>query len=161
MPNYIPHLLVVALGAVVGACGSSGTTTPKASAAGASVKPVAIRELPPPPGLQSDGTYILSEAELALSCKKLAGRAQVRLLQIRDRELSTTSSFASRQMQKVATPVFGGTRYGADPDTDYLHDRAMVEAYNQRLAQKGCRTFDLEKELQPKPAGESPMLMKG
>jgi hypothetical protein len=39
---------------------------------------------------------------------------------------------------------------------DYRRDRASVEAYNRRLEEKRCKAFDLVKELQPKPAAESP-----
>ena len=110
--------------------------------------------------MQPDGTYKLSDAELEMSCKKLTGRAYVRILQIRDHSLSQTSTPVARGMQQVVSPVFGGSTYGIDPDTQYRRDRAMVEAYNQRLAEKRCKVFDLVKELQPKPAGESPTLMK-
>lgn len=111
-------------------------------------------------GLQPDGSYVLSASELALNCRKLAGRTLVRILQIRDYELTRKGSFAAQGLQKVVTPVFGGTERGADPDADYRRDRAMVEAYNRRLAEKGCKSFDLVKELQPKPAAESPKLEK-
>ncbi len=65
-----------------------------------------------------------------------------------------------RGAQQVVTPIFGGSRHGIDPDADYRRDRAMIEAYNQRLGEKRCKVFDLVKELQPKPAGESPTLVK-
>lgn len=112
------------------------------------------------PGPQPDGSYVLSPSELALSCRKLTGRTLVRILQIRDYELSHSGSVAAQQIQKVVTPVLGGTERGADPDADYRRDRAIVEAYNRRLAEKGCKSFDLVKELQPKPAAESPVLVK-
>lgn len=112
------------------------------------------------PGLQPDGSYVLSPPELALSCRKLTGRTLVRILQIRDYELSQSGSVAAQQIQKVVAPVMGGTKRGADPDADYRRDRAIVEAYNKRLAEKGCKSFDLVKELQPKPAAESPVLVK-
>lgn len=114
----------------------------------------------PAPGLQPDGTYVLGPNEMALSCRELSGRTLVRILEIRDYELSRSGSIAARSLQKAVTPIFGGTQRGADPEADYRHDRAMVEAYNRRLAEKGCKTFDLSKELQPKPAAEEPILVK-
>lgn len=110
--------------------------------------------------MQPDGTYKLSPAELELSCKKLTGRAFVRILQIRDHEISQKATPVARGAQQVVTPIFGGSRHGIDPDADYRRDRAMIEAYNQRLAEKRCKVFDLVKELQPKPAGESPAVVK-
>jgi len=162
MPAPIPYLLVAVLGIALAACASGGTAAlaPPATATDHTEAKPAANPAPSSPGLQPDGTYVLSEAELALNCKKLTGRAMVRLFQIRDYELSSKSSFASRQFQKVTTPVFGGTARGADPDADYRLDRAMIEAYNRRLQEKGCKSFDLVKELQPKPAAESPALAK-
>lgn len=107
--------------------------------------------------MQADGSYTLSEAELALDCKKLTGRTLVRILQIRDYELSRKSSATSRYAQQLVAPVLGGTAYGLDPDAEFRRDRAMVEAYNRRLAEKRCKVFDLIKELQPKPAAETPL----
>lgn len=161
MPDPIPQLSVVLLGAALAACASGpAALAPAATEADqAAAQPAAV-SVQPTPGLQPDGSYVLSEAELALSCKKLTGRAMVRILQIRDYELSSKSSFASRQLHTVTTPVFGGTSHGADPDADYRRDRAMLEAYNQRLREKGCKSFDLVKELQPKPAAESPALVR-
>ncbi len=85
---------------------------------------------------------------------------QVRILQIRDYEERNKGSVAARGAQQVIAPIFGGTSYGADPEADYRRDRAIVEAYNRRLAEKNCKVFDLVKELQPKPAGESPTPVK-
>jgi hypothetical protein len=110
--------------------------------------------------MQPDGTYKLSAAELELSCKKLTGRAFVRILQIRDHQISQQATPVARGAQQIVTPIFGGSRHGIDPDADYRRDRAMIEAYNQRLGEKRCKVFDLVKELQPKPAGESPTLVK-
>lgn len=159
-----PSLLLVIIGALLPACAGVDSAAlapaPPAAAAEQSAARPASAPTTPAPGLQPDGTYILSPSELALNCKKLAGRTVVRILQIRDYEFSQKTSFASRQAQKIAAPVFGGTSYGADPDADYRRDRAMVEAYNRRLAEKRCKSFDLMKELQPKPAAESPQLVK-
>lgn len=114
----------------------------------------------PVTGLQPDGKYVLSPPEMEMSCRELSGRMQVRILELRDYELNRSSSFAARNLQKAVVPIFGGTQRGADPEADYWHDRAMLEAYNRRLAEKGCKTFDLEKELQPKPAAEMPVLVR-
>ncbi len=160
MSNSKPCLLLMMLGALLPACAGVDTGVLSPAAPALAAEPVAVKpassSAAAAPGLQPDGTYVLSPSELALSCKKLTGRTVVRILQIRDYDLARKTSFASRQLQKVATPVLGGSGYGADPDADYRRDRAMIEAYNRRLAEKRCKTFDLVKELQPKPAAESP-----
>ncbi len=160
-----PWLLLVPIGVLAAACTGAepGGLAPGGPVAvseqGAAPSPV-LGSASVTPGLQPDGSYVLGPSELALDCKKLTGRTLVRILQIRDHELSSKSSFASRQLHQVAKPLFGGTSHGADPDADYRRDRALVEAYNRRLAEKGCKSFDLVKELQPKPAAETPALVK-
>ena len=106
--------------------------------------------------LQPDEEYALSAQELRLSCRKLTGRVLVRILQIRDYEQRWRPSVTSRLAQQAATSLHGGTRRGMDPDAEYRRDRAMLQAYNRRLAAKKCKTFDLEAELKPKPVGETP-----
>jgi hypothetical protein len=105
---------------------------------------------------QPEGGYVLSAQELALSCRKLTGRMQVRILQIRDYEQRAKPSPASRLAQQAATSLHGGSRHDIDPEAEYRRDRAMLEAYNRRLAAKNCKTFDLEAELKPKPIRETP-----
>ncbi|MCL4766089.1 MAG: hypothetical protein KJZ80_07650 [Hyphomicrobiaceae bacterium] len=165
MPILKPRLLLMAVGALTAACagaepGGLAPGGPVAASQEDAAQPPAPATAAVTPGLQPDGSYVLSPSELALDCKKLTGRTLVRILQIRDYELSRKSSFASRQFQQVAKPLFGGTSHGADPDADYRRDRAVVEAYNRRLAERRCKSFDLVKELQPKPAAETPALVK-
>jgi hypothetical protein len=153
-----------------------------AAAETAPLQPAALAEAPPPPPpvakspvekvstkktaqaggtMQPDGTYMLGAEELKYDCKKLTGRVMVRILQMRNHEIRQGGSVVSRTAQQAVVPIFGGTTRGADPDADYRRDRALVEAYNKRLAEKKCKVFDLTKELQPKPAGESPLPKKG
>lgn len=105
---------------------------------------------------QGNGVYALGPDELKLDCKKLTGRMQVRILQIRDhneRQLGTT---VSRTLQSAVQPVLGGTKHGTSPDREVVADRAVLEAYNRQLAAKNCKTFDLNAELRPKPLKETP-----
>ena len=102
------------------------------------------------PALSNDsapGSYQLSANEQKLNCKKLTGVMQVRILQIRGGKSSGNATLASRGVQSVLQPVFGGTTAGGDPDGQYARDLAMLEAYNARLAEKKCKTFDLAAEL--------------
>jgi hypothetical protein len=130
-----------------------------------------------PPSLVSDtplaheapvAAYDLSEREKKLDCKKLTGTMQVRILQIRDYHSREKTSLVARGVQSVATPIFGGTTEGLDPDGRYRKDLAMLEAYNRQLAAKNCKTFDLAAELKgtglfdmPAPTGTPADAKKG
>lgn len=101
-------------------------------------------------------SYRLSETEKKYNCKKLTGIMQVRILQIRDYDSSDKATLAARGLQVVTTPIFGGTTTGTNPDAQYRKDRAMLEAYNRRLAEKKCKTFDLAAELQRRGLHDMP-----
>jgi hypothetical protein len=100
--------------------------------------------------------YELSKAELELDCRKLTGRMQIRILQVRDYAERSKSSAVSRLAQQALTSITGGSQYGTDPDGQYRRDLAMLHAYNRRLAEKKCPTFDLESELKPQPVRNTP-----
>ncbi len=91
--------------------------------------------------------YALSAEEQRLDCKKLSGRMQVRILQIRDSDQRPTGNFVTQGTQMIVAPILGGTTHGTDPAGALARDRAMLEAYNARLKEKNCQTFDLDKEL--------------
>jgi len=99
--------------------------------------------------------YQLSDEEKKFDCKKLTGKMQVRMLQMRGFDTRTKGSAVARTTQAVATPIFGGTKEGLDPDGQYHKDRAMLEAYNRQLAEKKCKTFNIEAEL-AKTDGSTP-----
>ena len=97
--------------------------------------------------LPADGIHVLNKEELALDCKKLAGRIQVRILQMRADKTGTKSSGVARSIQSAAVPVMGGTSHGADPAGLARFDRAVLEAYNKQLTAKNCAAFDLEADM--------------
>jgi hypothetical protein len=119
----------------------------------ADVKPNLVGDIPPPAdggmvtGALPGSPYQLSEAELKLDCSKLTGTMQIRILQLRGYDTNKQASAAARGLQALATPIFGGTKEGVDPDAQYRRDVAMLEAYNRQLASKKCKTFDLASEL--------------
>jgi hypothetical protein len=104
----------------------------------------------------STRTYQPSTKERALSCNKITGLMQVRILQIRGYGADDKGSLAARGVQSVTTPIFGGTTVGIDPDGQYAKDVAMLEAYNRLLAEKKCKTFDLATELKRTGVTETP-----
>lgn len=107
--------------------------------------------LPPPP-VDRDA---LTPDEMKLDCKKLAGRMQIRIMQLRAERGRDNPSAVAKSLQTVAKPVYGGTVYGRDPVTQASRDRAWLESGNKQLAAKNCRTFDLDAELK-KPASDPP-----
>lgn len=100
--------------------------------------------------------YQLSAQEFAYDCKKLTGVMQVRILQMRGYETREKTTSVSRTMQSISTPIFGGSKEGIDPDGQYRRDRAMLDAYNARLAEKGCKTFDVDAELHKTDPHDTP-----
>ncbi len=132
-------------------CASKNVDTP----------PNLVSDIPPPSdgvttgALQGSG-YQLSEEELKFDCKKLTGTMQIRILQMRGYDTNKKTSAASRSLQSLTTPIFGGTKEGIDPDGQYLKDRAMLEAYNRQLGIKQCKTFDLDAELAIKSTDVTP-----
>lgn len=101
-------------------------------------------------------TYALSQEELGLDCRRLAGRMQVRILQIRDADERPVGTMLSQGAQIVARPLMGGSTYGVDPAGSLARDRAMLQAYNAQLKAKNCPTFDLEQELKPRDVQHTP-----
>ena len=104
----------------------------------------------------SKATYQLSADEQALACKQLTGRMQIRILEIRDYNERNRTTLLARALQSGTTSVVGGSSTGTDPDGTYAKDRAVLEAYNAQLAAKGCKTYDLESELQPQDVRVTP-----
>ena len=57
----------------------------------------------------------------------------------------------SSAAQKMATSVFGGSAMAADRQAVYARERAKLDAYNNELAAKGCKTLDIDAELARPP----------
>ncbi len=100
--------------------------------------------------------YQLSAQEQKYDCKKLTGVMQVRILQVRDYDQHRKPSVAARTAQTIATPIWGGTTTGMDPDGQHRKDLAMLQAYNAQLAAKKCKTFNLDAELKGTGAQDMP-----
>ena len=135
------------------ACGCAGTPAEG---------PPSLLSDPPPLANDTAGfsDYQLSEDEKKFDCKKLTGKMQVRILQIRGYDTRPKASSLARTAQTVTTPIFGGTKEGMDPDGQYRKDRAMLEAYNRELAYKKCKTFDIEAELKKSDGTPQPIPTK-
>ncbi len=112
----------------------------------------------PAPKLSLTETGSVSTAAQAgnIDCGKMTGRMQIRIMQIRNYKQSPKTSDVSHTLQGMAKSLFGGTTRGLDPDGDYARDIEQLRRQNAQLAARGCKTFDLEAELQPKNFKETP-----
>jgi hypothetical protein len=147
MPRKLLKLVAIAL-----SLGMAGCAVSHPGETSALVTPTAAT-----PGTEVATTgYVLSAKEQELGCKQLTGRMQIRILEIRDYTERNRTTLAARALQTGTTAVFGGSQTGVDPDGTYDQDRAMLEAYNQQLLAKGCRTYDLESELTPQDVRVTP-----
>jgi hypothetical protein len=113
------------------------------------VSPTIIPNFNQPDVSVANSAYTLSPEEQKLDCKKLTGRMQIRIQQLRAAQGTPTTSAVSRTLQAAATPFVGGTTRGIDPQGDNARDLSMLKAYNAQLAAKGCKTYDLEAQLAP------------
>lgn len=102
-----------------------------------------------------DGRYLLSADEMALDCRRIHGRMQVRILELRGAEFKAETSELARGTRTVAGTLMV-THTAANAEARLARDRPMLEAYNRRLAELGCASYDLEKELAQRPSAPSP-----
>lgn len=100
-------------------------------------------------GMTADGHYALTESEAKFDCKKLSGTIHVGILQLREASTRHRPSPVASQLQKMSAPVNGGSAYGMDPDAEAARTRTRIEAFNARLAERKCPTYDLAAELKP------------
>lgn len=105
---------------------------------------------------QSATGDILTSEEAAYDCKKINGRMQLLILQIRDYPDRNKGSLLARGIQGVTVPIIGGTRTGLDPDARYQLDVMRLQAFNARLSHLKCPTFDLEAELKARDVTHTP-----
>ncbi len=100
-------------------------------------------------GFDESGSYSLTDQEQKLDCKHMTGGATIKILQMREAADRAKPTDAAKMAQETLKKFKGTSTYGADTDADYKRDRARLETLNKQLAEKNCRTFDLEAELAP------------
>ena len=96
--------------------------------------------------------YTLTADEMKLDCPKLTGRMKVKIANMRSTVSGPATTQASRVLQGATAPIMGHSLRGADIAADLQRERAQLEAFNRRLAEKKCRTLDLDAELRGQPA---------
>jgi hypothetical protein len=150
MPTRLTSTILAALAVGLAGCASQSASMMPPSAmitqTGSNPGAETVSALPPPG--TADG-YQLTASELDLNCKQLTGRTAVRIVQLRDYASRAKTTALSRSIQGASSTMLGGTMAGVDPDGRYVKDRAMLAAYNKRLVEKNCPSFDLETELDP------------
>jgi hypothetical protein len=95
----------------------------------------------------AEGRYEMSAAEKAMDCKRLTGSLQIGITRLRDPLGRQEPSATSAAAQKLASPLYGSSAKTADRQAVYARERAKLDAYNEELATKGCKTIDIEAEL--------------
>jgi hypothetical protein len=99
----------------------------------------------------ADGHYHLSDYEKALDCKRITGSMHIIIARLRDAQgRARPSQLAIATHQTVAPMIKGSTR-GADGDSELTRERSRLAAYNRHLAEKNCKTIDIEAELRRPP----------
>lgn len=149
MRAYLTSLAVAAISVVLGSC-AEGLIGTDATAETALTPTPAIASANPAPVIPAQASAVeLTKEELAMDCKKLRGRMHILILEVKAQPAKSGSQVA-RTLQQGVTPVFGGATAGTEAaDSRRARQRAVLEAYNKRLAQKGCSTIDLAAELNP------------
>jgi len=120
---------------------------------------------PPPPAFRyssaadipaAPGGYKLTAEEQKLDCPKLTGQIKVRAMNMKAAFAQPAGTATSGAIQSAITPVFGGTSRGASKEADLANDRAKLDAFNARLAEKKCKTVDVDAELRGTPPARAP-----
>lgn len=101
------------------------------------------------------GNYTLTAEEKALDCQRLTGRIQVRLLALRGEDYKVHPSSAAQSMRS-ATSAALGTDTDKNATTRAATNRPVLDAFNNRLVELGCPSFDIAKELQARPSAPTP-----
>ena len=96
----------------------------------------------------TNGTYTLSKVERELPCNKINGRIQLRILHLRHLDGGDKPSQISQSMRETTNSigVWSAPNSAATPVTR-KRDLALLEAYNRRLAELNCPTFDIKADL--------------
>ncbi len=95
----------------------------------------------------SDGRYVPSDEERKYECRKLLGSMQVMIDRIRASGDRREPSVIAKTLQTAgATPLKRSTA-GSDIAGEVSRERSRLVAYNELLAEKKCKTMDIDAEL--------------
>ncbi|MCC0010100.1 MAG: hypothetical protein H6875_06590 [Hyphomicrobiaceae bacterium] len=105
--------------------------------------------------------YTLTKSEKGLDCRRMAGRMQIRILELRDGGARSFGSVAAEGLQGTVVPLFGGTSRGLSAAEDAQRDLARLRAMNAELISRKCPHYDLDAELAKDKHASSPRLIHG
>ena len=81
-------------------------------------------------------------------------------MQLRDSQTRPQSTALAKSAHALAAKIDGAPARGADPAADYARDREQIDALNRRLAEKKCKTVDIDAELKGEPPAAAPATPK-
>ena len=90
----------------------------------------------------------LNNTEEELSCWRITGRMKVGILSLRGESSRTRTSSLSQGLQFFGTGVGMTAGSAADPTGTAASKLAQLESYNNKLKEMGCKSYDLQAELQ-------------
>jgi hypothetical protein len=95
--------------------------------------------------------YEMSSTERGMDCKRMTGSMQITISRLKDKYGREEPSSVASSAQSYSGPLFGSSGKGADRGALYARERAKLDAYNEELAAKNCKTLDIEAELARAP----------
>lgn len=93
-------------------------------------------------------TSAVGEAEEQLDCGRITGRMKIWILSLRSDNSRSETSSLSRGLQSFGTGVGMTSGSAPDPKGSRAQKLARLEQYNNKLKELGCKSFDLQAELQ-------------
>lgn len=100
---------------------------------------------PPSGGFVPGAGYVLTDEEKRYDCRKLSSRIQIGILRLRDAHLRPPPSAVSEVGKQVSTIISPQLKYKGLPTAS--EERMRLDAYNKALAEKRCRTFDIDGQI--------------
>src|SRR5262249_29730980 len=97
--------------------------------------------------VDQDGRYHISDADTAMDCTRLPGSMQITLSRLKDSYGREEPSAVSSMAQTTFAAVLGGGGVGSNRQAVYARERAKLDAYNDELASRNCKTLDIDAEL--------------
>lgn len=101
-----------------------------------------------------------AKKKAGVDCRRVAGRMQIRILELRGGGPSRGPSALAQGLQQGSVPLFGGTARGMDAAGERAADLAKLEADNALLKAEKCPHYDLAAELAKPVTGPTPKLIR-
>lgn len=110
---------------------------------------------PPKTGSVEGGRrYVPSKHEEGLSCKRLTGMIQVKLLQMRDASDTPTTTPGLGPARKAMAGPMAGSAPRTNISGERTNEIARLRGLNGLLVAKNCPSFDLDAQLREDASGD-------